>query len=314
MRRRVADDAGSVVRLVVQVGRDRVPVHDRALLVDRVDRLVDRVRPQARAVVELLEAVVLELAPLVRLVDSQRLVRTGAAGLALAHHGRRAELAVDDPHRGVRDVTVDDVVAPGPLGVQPERDPVDERLGVVGVGDVVEHHDAQLAGRVRVRLAGGRAVVRDLRAVGVGLDLVERHGHRAHADRPHVRGGLEDRVDHRLRVVLEEPDVEDVLEDPRPPRGRGVERRVVVVADRDRDVGVGQSGGLAVEQPGLDLQVALLEQLPDAAVEQVIGEVEVVGDHGNAVAVRPSTTRARALTRVPSVSAGTLRVACRCGS
>ena len=75
------------------------------------------------------ETVVLELAALLGRMDARVLVRPRGTGLALAEDADRSELAIDHARGGVREVAVDQVVAPGPLRVHAEDDPVGERLG-----------------------------------------------------------------------------------------------------------------------------------------------------------------------------------------
>ena len=79
-----------------------------------------------------------------------------------------------------------------------------EPQGTAIVGDVVEARNDDGLVVVGVRIARGRAVVRDLRPVGVAVQLGERAHRRAHAHGLHLLRGR----DHRLRHVLGEALVE----------------------------------------------------------------------------------------------------------
>jgi hypothetical protein len=70
-----------------------------------------------------------------------------------------------------------------------------------------------------------------------------------------------------------------------PHDGRGVERRVVVVAHRHREVVLADAGGRPLHEAEADRSVVVLQQVGDPPVQHVVGQVEVVGHDGDAVAL-----------------------------
>ena len=223
----------------------------------------DRLGHEVGGVLGLAVFLVRELEPLVDAVVGAAL-GLGRADRVLRVDGERAGLAVDDPLQRRDVVGADQVVALEELRVQRVVDEVRERLRVVRVGDVVEAQHCHVVVRIRVGVAGRRAVVGLRGAERVAMRLVEL-GHRgADARRLEVLVRALDCLRHLLRVVVEEAHVEYVLEGPRAPRGRRVVGRGVIVRDGHREV--------RPRDPG----VARLEDLGGAPVEQVLGDVEVV--------------------------------------
>ena len=132
------------------------------------------------------------------------------------------------------------------------------------VAHVVETHDDEAVIVVHQRVAGRRAVLVDVGAGDVALEVPELNGCSADARRPHRSLRRFDRVRHRARLVLEEADVHHVLEQPDTPRRRRVVRRVVVVRRAQKDVVVG------------DLAAVLLQDLRRAPREHVLRQIVVV--------------------------------------
>jgi hypothetical protein len=190
----------------------------------------------------------------------------GALGLrradrVLGEDRRRPARAVDHPLHRADPVGGDEVVAVQSLRVQRVVDKQRERLpGRL----LVEADDRQVVVGVRVRIAGGAAVVGERRAHRVSMGLVEVGRRCADADVLHLRQGVLHRSGDRLREVVVRPDVEDVLERPRAPGGRRVVGRRVVVGRRDDEVRPVDAGAG--------------ELLRGAAEEEILREVEVVLD------------------------------------
>jgi hypothetical protein len=200
-------------------------------------------------------------------------LRLGGANRVLGVDGEGTRLAVRHALHRRHVVGRDQVVAAQHLRVEAEVDQVRQRLGGGGVRHVVEAHHGEIVVGLVVGIAGGRAVVGDLGTVGVAVGLVERADRGADPDRHQRVGGVLDRLGHALGVVVEEAHVVDVLEGPRPPGGRRVIRRGMVVRGGDREI------------RAVDPGITLLQQLRGAPVQQVLRDVEVVLDDGDAVSV-----------------------------
>ena len=129
----------------------------------------------------------------------------GGADVLLTHQSDVTLRAVRiDPaiHELVHPVDVlagEQIVAVEHLRVAAVGDEVGQRGRVLGIRDVVEaRHDDRLV-VVGLGIARGRAVVGDLRAVRVAVDVVERRRGGAHANRHLVLRRLDHRARHRLR-------------------------------------------------------------------------------------------------------------------
>ena len=199
----------------------------------------------------------------------------GGAHGTLREHRHRAGLAVHHPLQRPQVVGADQVVPLQELGVEAEVDQVRERPRVTGIREIVEPDHREVVIGVPARVAGRGPVVRDRRPERVAVRLVELVDRSPHPHRDELVARPLHRREHALRHVVEEAHVEDVLEGPHPPRGRGVEGRGVVVGD-----GHGQGLG---RDPALAL---FLQQLAGAAVDEVLGDVQVVLEDRDAFAVR----------------------------
>ena len=159
-----------------------------------------------------------------------------------------------------------------------EDNPVGE---IFTAGRVVKLQQVGLPSGVVVRLASGRAVQgADLGPVGMRPDVVGVKSRAPNGAGAHLLFGGKQGFDHALGHVLGKADVVHILKNPGADGGRGIKGRGMAVRDRDGQVLL-RDADVAPSQ-GFDGQ-----QLQYPAAQQVIGQVEVIGDHCHALGVVP---------------------------